>query len=1433
MKRLLFLLVAIASLTVSILLHSPSVSAASHQNHCVCGGSAVGIGDHTQCQSTSWTALSQVMPLDRVDFGKLPSGYYYLDGSVTVTGQSSLGSKSNNLSILADHTVEITLCLNGFDIACTTSRPFGSLYAGSSLRICDCSGQQTEDGWHWQGTVTGGFDIRGGIVYTFAGSRLSIYGGNYIGTANTGGGAFVVACDYSGDVNKDGSYTEEDKLLSDPSTMSLYNGTITGCHVSNSGGSILLYHNAVFNMYGGTIQNGSADKQGGNIISTPTGHLNILGGTITGGTAQMGGNIYINGEMTLSGATVCNGHATVCNGNIFTRSAIDLTSNLLYGGSPEAVRIITVADGIPYSSEDYTLAVALKKLTAGSYLQLSGDLQEDAVISGTVYLDMNGYDLSGVTITGTLYGFDSATNTYADGQAGLLNCTVNGGQIIPHHKTEKALTGQICRYLCVEEDNGYSFHRFYLGITAISLRPNNGGMGYKAVFAGDSAIRGALNDTQAYGYTLWVDNQPPVKRGYDAHQFGGNQTLTLSLNSIFSQANSTYSNAKNAEAPVHVVAYIHLKSGEILSSSEIAYCLKDIFHMADAQFGNYNQTQQHALLQMSAQYSNAMVTWDIPNTHHATGGIWTPVDQKGFIALLTKQDNYNIREGNYVLTENINLGSRTLNVENHAEITICLNGYTINSSGRTVNIHGKLNLCDCHPVQQEGSIVSSSSVFAPVFYVYHDAIFNLYGGNLRATRKTEHTGIGAVSHDGDNVTDPAGILNMYGGCIHGNQVIGNGGAISLWNGASFNMYGGLISGGVAGNGGAVNASSYCSFNLYGGTVEGNSAIEQGGGVFLQNETATLNIHGGTIRNNTATLGGGVFNYKGSLNFYGGEVTRNTGGGLYFLGGDVTLSGKVYIGENEDSDLDITLGGSINADGLETGSVIGLRTDARCCLSRNPAVKDCFVVENSRGYRLQTYNGKLMLWPEQITSISPAVGFQVGFASVCIDPIDPVGNPLSGFGNSAQRLSTEILDSLYATATAITDESGNTVLLMTCDLLKLPETATISMRKDISRVIDIPYENIYISCSHTHSAPETAGASQSVNKYVVYVRDLLTGVALDAMADRASATMQCASTEIPRMNFVRHYYYLENGSKQYVGDAFGLMPADRSDTNLFHAAQGDHSMQLIRFNRSNAKSIVLCNWAAHPTMTGSRDSTQISSDYVYYLRKTVEDTENCHFAFIQGAAGNMNPISYIDGESLFAKDEYQQYGKKLAQYVSTGLENMTDLSLGYIETDQYVFSAPINHTEDHRVDDAKKLVDIYDSWQAQTGAAGNAALEFCMGYGFSSIHHANSVISKASKSATSPLEVNVFCIGTSLGFYTVPGELWAETALQTKATSPFAMTFTVGYTNVDGSYFPDGIAADGTYENYETHLSAFLFPDTINILKAYWNSALTSLGASGQ
>ena len=139
-----------------------------------------------------------------------------------------------------------------------------------------------------------------------------------------------------------------------------------------------------------------------------------------------------------------------------------------------------------------------------------------------------------------------------------------------------------------------------------------------------------------------------------------------------------------------------------------------------------------------------------------------------------------------------------------------------------------------------------------------------------------------------------------GKITHSENATGNGVYVYSSNAATFNMYGGTITGNNATNGGVFvggndnylhNVGSI--FHMYGGSITGNTASINGGGVYV-NDCADnqVCIYDGIITDNIAHYsGGGVYAYNGVFNISGGTITGNTADGY---GGGVRVGDKCYV-----------------------------------------------------------------------------------------------------------------------------------------------------------------------------------------------------------------------------------------------------------------------------------------------------------------------------------------------------------------------------------------------------------------------------------------------------------------------------------------------------------------------------------------------------------
>jgi len=232
-------------------------------------------------------------------------------------------------------------------------------------------------------------------------------------------------------------------------------------------------------------------------------------------------------------------------------------------------------------------------------------------------------------------------------------------------------------------------------------------------------------------------------------------------------------------------------------------------------------------------------------------------------------------------------------------------------------------------------------------------------------------------------------------------------------------------------------------------------------------------------------------------------------------------------------------------------------------------------------------------------------FSVGYARVDITPTESV--PLAGYGNTLQRLSQGVLDPLYATCIAITDNSGSTVLLCTVDLINSLKLYSDPARDAISKQYGIDRDAVVFSATHTHSAPDLAQSTyEPIIRYTAQLVEKLTVLAGAALADRKPATMLGGRTHNEGMNFVRHYI-LEDDS--YAGDNFGDFDAAPIRC---HVSEADRQIQMVKFCREGGKDILMVNWQAHPTKASTRvtehgwnNRPYLSADFVGAVRSYVE------------------------------------------------------------------------------------------------------------------------------------------------------------------------------------------------------------------------------------
>lgn len=292
-------------------------------------------------------------------------------------------------------------------------------------------------------------------------------------------------------------------------------------------------------------------------------------------------------------------------------------------------------------------------------------------------------------------------------------------------------------------------------------------------------------------------------------------------------------------------------------------------------------------------------------------------------------------------------------------------------------------------------------------------------------------------------------------------------------------------------------------------------------------------------------------------------------------------------------------------------------------------------------------------------------FSVGYAQVDITPTGSV--PMSGLGDDAERLSTSVMDHLYATCVAVRDAEGNTVIMFFLDLLNTYDEITKEVRQLVSEATGVPYSNVMMSASHTHSAvSHYTIQNPDLLKHKAEYKELCVQAAKDAIADLKPAQMHGAFSRPEKLNYVRHYV-LKDGT--YQAYKLGLLPEGSVYGHLWKA---DNLLQLIKFTREGGKDVVLMNWQAHYAGATGINYTGISADYPSFMRQVVEEELDCHAAFVLGGAGDLTCGSRLDAGR--EDTNYIEHGKKLGAAAVETAKNFVPLETGNIQLREFPFVA---------------------------------------------------------------------------------------------------------------------------------------------------------------
>ena len=544
------------------------------------------------------------------------------------------------------------------------------------------------------GTVKGGTAYyRGGNIRALGSSTLNIYPGAKIedGSAYQGGNLNIganVKGTITGGTITGGEAVETAKYTSNPCGGNIYitggTRTISGVTVSGGeakyGGNIYITDAANLTLQNVQVSGGTSTTSGGAIYADST----SVARTLTLDSANVSGGIRAteneNAAFIIKGNSVIDnfgcyegmnvtveelgdsanvqvemrGQYEDINGVVFA-TATEATDKVVYKGttvSPvfEGGQLVwkgfkaqtdveggvmaygSVEDAIAaYTAEDFADEKIIKVLADDTTVTMNG---EEAII------DLNGKTIDKVTGTGTLYGMDNANKAYETANMGQI--TSVEGVTIAASMDEK--DGDVTRkYIALEENGVYTFHRVYLKITGANLRANYKAVDYlteetaalgeqmmpgvyfQVTLAGDEDV---LNAVDYYGIAAAQSGAPTTltPKAFTASTLTGEEEAATPINAngtmiygmikqcadedaYFNALGDYKNNALDAEKEFYGRPYISV-NGETIFGDAVSATLKAYIEAAFAYEG-INENQLAALSEMNDVFEMLIGDWGL------------------------------------------------------------------------------------------------------------------------------------------------------------------------------------------------------------------------------------------------------------------------------------------------------------------------------------------------------------------------------------------------------------------------------------------------------------------------------------------------------------------------------------------------------------------------------------------------------------------------------------------------------------------------------------------------------------------------------------------------------------------------------------------------------------------------------------------------------
>ncbi|MEA4824353.1 MAG: hypothetical protein VB111_09610 [Clostridiaceae bacterium] len=441
-------------------------------------------------------------------------------------------------------------------------------------------------------------------------------------------------------------------------------------------------------------------------------------------------------------------------------------------------------------------------------------------------------------------------------------------------------------------------------------------------------------------------------------------------------------------------------------------------------------------------------------------------------------------------------------------------------------------------------------------------------------------------------------------------------------------------------------------------------------------------------------------------------------------------------------------------------------------------------------------------------------FKVGFSRVDITP--PLGIPIAGY--FVKRLADGVLDNLDCNCIAVSD-GEKTALLYSLDLISINQKTDDVYRAVISKATGVPYEGIFLACTHTHTGPSVGRGDanseafdEGIKVYDEFLGTRLADAGVFAIADLSEASMYIGRSRAERVAFIRRYR-MKDGSIR-------TNPGVNNPEIDGPIGTPDDTVQVVRFKRPGKKEVVVVNFQVHPDVIGGN---KISADWPRAVRETVEGAlpGKVDCVFFNGTQGDTNHVctdpreGELEGLELESFDDVARgyehshhMGRAIAGAALQVYGKCAPVTAGPVRYAHSVLSVPSQMPTPEQLPLAHKYNDLHK-------AGRDADIPFVGMQLTTVVAEAGRMV----KLENGPDHFDLYLSSVAIGdvaFAGFPGEPFTDIGRGTKEGSPFKMTIACCLTNGSEGYFPvESAYKEGGYEARSSNFAAGISTALIN------------------